>query len=145
MQRWRGSRWWSLTAVLFGLLVPGLGGSVLAVLHPCPVGTPWMATTASADAATSASDAHDAHAHHAAAEAPAPESSSHQHADGASCSCVGACSMSGVTAIVASLPPFIDAPVLAGVDRPGFTVVAARLSARLRDLLPPSTAPPAIA
>lgn len=152
MRSWRGSRWWSLTAVLFGLLVPGLGGSLLAVLHPCPVGLPWLATATSSDDGTPRIDATPAadHAHHGhhGQQAAVPfdgDAPAHDHGDAGSCSCVGACSTGSSPALAATLALPLQAPVLAGVDRPGFTVVAARLSARLHDLLPPSTAPPAIA
>lgn len=115
-------------ALLLLLATPGMAGTALEALHPCPEAAPAYAAGA---AAAGAHAGHDADAGH--------ESSGHT----AECHCVGACAVSAVAPIAAasSLPTVAVTDPAARVIR----AAPARLPASPpSDRLPPSTAPPLV-
>lgn len=125
-------------ALLLALAVPGLGGSALQLLHPCPVDTPWLVP------------AHGG-AHPTAMAMPmgmpmatpveqAPASDHHSPDAHHGCHCVGSCTFQSVT-VPAPVSPVVATTVAAPVA-PQFPVVSARIHARPADRLPPATAPP---
>jgi hypothetical protein len=108
-------------AVLLALSPAGLG-TILPVLHPCPVDAPWL----SGQAQTAGH-----HAHH---DTDSPSATEH------TCTCVGSCVSSAVPAVpVASILARVnDTPSL-----PLRTAADSRLDLEpLASLLPPATAPP---
>jgi len=122
--RFRRSR---LLAGLLLLASPGGVGSLLPVLHPCPVDAPWLA-------------AHAAHAsphqHHAAAGQPDKSS----HGEQQSCHCIGACC---AATLLAPPVPRLGSRFAAQAAAPGRPAQDAALwLAPVASLLPPSTAPP---
>lgn len=123
-------RWRLLTLVLL-LAAPGLAGTALAALHPCPESAPWIASSAPHGGEPAAHVAHGSHG--AGHEAPA---------HGADCHCVGACVGAAVTIPVA--PPLPTAMVAAApalvIRAPAGVLPAQRPS----DRLPPATAPPLV-
>src|SRR5919109_3342794 len=97
-------------ALTLVLASPGLGGTWLSLVHPCPVDMPWLAAEGHLS--------HGAQAAHGHGDAPAGSSSS--------CSCVGACQGGSVTLTSISSGPVVavaaggwDAsPATANVDAP---------------------------
>jgi hypothetical protein len=115
------------------LLLPGLGGAWLQLVHPCPE------RHGAAPRPVAAAGHDDAHAHHEGHHAPAPgddQDASHER-----CACVAACGQAGITA----LP--LAAPALQVAERaiePAVPVVPEWLPVFTpRDFLPLATAPPA--
>jgi hypothetical protein len=114
------------------LLLPGLGGAWLQLVHPCPErhgAAPQAAAVAGHD---------DPHAHHEGHHAPEPgsEDASHER-----CTCVATCGQAGITVVPLAVPALqvaersIDTLVPAVAQWPPvFTP---------RDFLPLATAPPA--
>lgn len=112
-----------ILSLLLLVVSPAVGGTVLPVLHPCPVDAPWQAQV---------SEHAGHHDHH---QAPASDRTSHD------CTCISNCSAGPA------------APVLAQSDRLAFqagTIALAPSGADARlvlapitELLPPATAPPA--
>jgi hypothetical protein len=106
------------------LAAPGLGGTWLSVVHPCPVDTPWVAESHSDQGGQS----------------------SHSHGDTSSgsttsCNCVGACQSAAATLALASAGPKM-LPAAAGWDTsPSAPDSEAPAQPRLRRH-PPATAPP---
>ena len=120
------ARRWRLLAVLLLLATPGLAGTVLDGLHPCPENAPWVA------AESSAAD-HGSHAAHGGSDGEAP-------AHAAECHCLGACVGAAATIpFTAALPTVASEPAPADPVRPAPADLPA---SRPSDLLPPSTAPP---
>lgn len=120
--RLRSSR---VLALLLLLATPGMAGTALEALHPCPEAAPAYAAAAGTHAG------HDADAGH--------ESSGHT----AECHCVGACAVSAVAPIAAAS----SLPTVAVIDPAARVIRAApaRLPASPpSDRLPPSTAPPLV-
>lgn len=117
--------------LLLALLTPALGGSVLRLVHPCPVEAPWTAT------ATVAGGAH-AHGHHGEAPTDAPA----HHDEGGDCQCVGACAVQAVAAAPAVSIAAVPAPSFAAATPPLPTGALAHPAAVPLDLLPPAIAPP---
>ncbi len=152
MQSLRRSLWIRLFALACAVMVPGLGGSLLMAAHPCSVAMPWLTsaeTTSPSGATAEQMDHASHHAGHAATSgaahadhgdsAPAPDGEPHGHGD--TCHCIGACA-SFTPALAAAHQPVIAVAFSSQPVASGFPVIAARLAARLRDLLPPATAPP---
>lgn len=127
MTRLRGLR---LLALLLLLGVPGLGGSALQLLHPCPASAPWLADAAGGARASHRAAVTDASGH----EGHAPDA---EHR----CHCIGSCQLgtaplpAGTAVAVLRLPPEPAPRVIA-------TAAAVPPAARPADRLPPSTAPP---
>jgi hypothetical protein len=121
-------------AVLLLAFSPGGMGTVLPVVHPCPVDMPTMAQHAGMVAPAT----HPALTHAADHGVPA-----HAPAHGASCHCPGACCP---TSPVVAPSSFTLALLRAGgVARPQAPPRAWSLpTARLTHRLPPSTAPPTL-
>jgi hypothetical protein len=117
-------RRWRFLALLLLLATPGVAGTVLDGLHPCPENAPW---TASAEAA--------AHAGHGSGNHEAPSHSGE-------CHCLGACV--GAAAVI----PFDVALPTIALDAIATSVVpsipAGLPVSRPSDRLPPSTAPPLV-
>ncbi|HEX9893774.1 MAG TPA: hypothetical protein VGA78_07605 [Gemmatimonadales bacterium] len=116
-----------LASLLLLLASPALGGTLLPVLHPCPVDAPW--TLAGGD--------HADHGNHHPAPAPAPEGNSHD------CTCIDSCTP-GPALVVAPdlrpvLPPAAFQPRL-GPAGPDASLILAPTAERL----PPATAPPLV-
>jgi hypothetical protein len=112
-----------MLALTLLLAAPGLGGTWLSVVHPCPVDTPWLAQAG--------------HGDHGA-------QSSHEHGSGpgdSSCSCVGACH-NGAAALVSIAAG--QTTILAAVGwnaSPSSPDSDTPVQPRLR-WHPPATAPP---
>lgn len=124
-------RHWRLLTLLLLLATPGLGGTALQALHPCPESMPWLGAGAAA-----AEDAHAAHAAHG--PGGSHEESAPAHGD---CQCVGAC-LSAV-ALAAALPALPTA-VVALHEGPVRPAAPPAPVAQPLDRLPPSTAPPLV-
>jgi len=128
-RRLRASR---LAPLLLLLLSPALGGWAGAVLHPCPVDSPWLADSAHGTPAGSADQ------HHGTAQHGSPaDADTHQ----GPCSCPGSCSPGSIAAPVAAAGHRLIQSDLAAGPIPG--------SARDFNVipwppyrLPPATAPP---
>jgi hypothetical protein len=157
MRALRSSRWLRVFAALGALLAPGTGGSALQAAHPCAVAAPWLAegaTTADASSVAGAGQRGDGHgrvasashapqghdAHHASGEHPADPPSDSHAPHGGTCHCIGSCV--AAVALTAAGTPIVPVLVDAAPSSAGFAAVHARLAARLRELLPPATAPP---
>jgi hypothetical protein len=114
LQLLRRSRLLALTLIL---VAPGVAGSAVQWLHPCPVDAPW--TTSHGDHGSS------------------PEQSGHPQ----SCHCIGSCH-SGTTA-TAPRPVVLVAAVVTPNRREAIPVEAGVVPVGVpSDLLPPATAPP---
>ncbi|HEU4699306.1 MAG TPA: hypothetical protein VFS40_09005 [Gemmatimonadales bacterium] len=135
--------------VLLLALSPGGLGTALPVLHPCPVDAPSMVHHAAAQGGGqdghAASGAQMEHAAHAAAHAAAPATPASDHSQGhQSCHCPGACCPSAP--VVAPTTYALSVLRLGHVARPQAPPDGPALPAgRAARLLPPSTAPPALA
>jgi len=119
----RGSR---LLASLLLFASPAAAGSVLPVLHPCPIDAPWLLE-------------HQAHAghpgHHGMARAPAGDQHEHH------CNCIGSCA--AATAWLGPRPAWRAVPVAIRLAGAGWTAQDASLLLEPgAALLPPATAPP---
>ena len=116
-----------LLAVLLLAASPALLGTVLPVVHPCPVDAPWLEHQATGQSAQS-------HHHDEASDTPRE---SHEHQ---SCSCIGSW-LSG-TAVAPPLPAEIRIAATLAVP----VLVPAHDSSLdlgpIAALLPPATAPP---
>lgn len=116
--------------LLAGLLLvasPAGAGTLLPVVHPCPVDAPWLIPHA-------ASAAHAGH--HGGAQA-APAAEHHDH----TCSCIGSCT--AAAALLAPGAAFAAAPLANPPAAQGWTAHDASLQLAPRtSLLPPATAPP---
>jgi hypothetical protein len=113
-----------ILALTLLLAAPGLGGTWLSVVHPCPVDAPWLAQAGHGD--------HGAQSSHEHGSTPA---------DSSSCNCVGACH-NGAAALVsiAARPTAILAAV--GWDTSSSSPNSdTPVQPRLRRH-PPATAPP---
>jgi len=110
--------------VLLLLATPGLGCTWLAVAHPCPADTPWLAQ--------------GGHAHH---QAPGGSSDRHAPADVSSCHCIGACHSSAATLVARTPPPVAHMAAAGWSTGPSTPDVAPPAQPRLRRH-PPATAPP---
>lgn len=111
-------------ALLFALLLPGLGGSWLRMGHSCPV-----AEALAPDAGAGHGSPHGEHG------------SSHDAGHGAECHCVGACHAPAVSVLsgAAETPqPAVSITAVHAVD----ATVAWLPAHRPLDLLPLPTAPP---
>lgn len=114
-------RRWRLLALLLLLVTPGVAGTVLDGVHPCPESAPWAASAEMAEHGGHGSGGHDAPSH------------------SGECHCLGACVGAAAVPFTPVLPTvaFREAP--ADVIRPPvLNLPASRHSHRL----PPSTAPP---
>jgi len=111
------------------LASPGAAGTLLPVLHPCPVDAPWLAELHHASGE---------HAGHHAHQSQAPAAGHH----GASCTCIGSCLAAGAAAPPAQ--PGITSAIVptwtAGWPSHDSSLVLAPTAS----LLPPSTAPPVV-
>ena len=115
-----------LLALLLLLLSPGAGGSVLPLLHPCPVDSPWLLPAASGGS----------HAGHHGGTAAATDSEHHDR----SCHCVGSCAVSA--AVSPPSPAVVAAPLGAPAAQGWASHDATLLLGARAELLPPATAPP---
>ena len=114
----------ALVAAL-ALAAPGLGGTWLAVAHPCPVDMPWLAAQSHAG--------HDAQSSHGHGDAG--------HGSSSACSCVSACQ--NASAALNQSP----VPAAGTVATPGWDVFPSASNhetpaLRIAHRLPPATAPP---
>ena len=116
----------SLASVLLLLASPAVGGTVLPVFHPCPVDAPWLGSAEAEHAG------HDGHA-----PQPAPDSGSHD------CSCISSCTPGLAFAAPGAPTPVVD-PEARPLRSDHPTSDSTLTLAPLRELLPPSTAPPLI-
>ena len=119
-----------LAALLFAAS-PAAGGTLLPVIHPCPVDTPWLVEHG-------APPEHAGHhaGHHAAGQDAAP---GHHHRD---CHCIGH-SLAGLAVLVPATGPASVAPLVITAHVAWPTQDASLELAPAAALLPPSTAPPA--
>lgn len=130
-----------LSALLL-LLSPGVGGQLLARLHPCPaaVFAPAAAPEQGGAAVEMAGHPHAHQASHAAAPAETPPADGHDHAPG-TCDCLGSCH---TPALVAA--PQAQIVVVAIEAQPAvratWPAIESTVPARPVDRLPPTTAPP---
>jgi len=123
----RRSRW---LALLLFALAPGVGGQLVAAMHPCPADSPGVVATA---------PSHSGAGHHESSSTPSP---SHTHQDGGGCTCVGLC----CAPVLVSIPPRslpLGAAVVGKIARlPWPLIEAADRLTPLQERLPPKTAPP---
>lgn len=121
-------RRWRLLTLLLLFVTPGVAGTVLDGLHPCPESMPWVAAANAADHGANAAD----HGTHAGGH-DAPSHSSE-------CHCVGACVGAAATIPFAPALPTVALDVfVAPLAPPAPADVPA---SQPSDRLPPSTAPP---
>jgi hypothetical protein len=116
-----------LLAGLLLLASPAAAGTVLPVLHPCPVDAPWLAE----------SQAAEGHAGHHGSEHRGP--SENQHAN--SCNCIGGCTAGSLVLAPrgsAAVPALFGVPSVPAWHSHDASLLLAPLAA----LLPPATAPP---
>ena len=106
------------------LAAPGSGGTWLAVAHPCPVDTPWLAQSG--------------HGHH---ETPAGSGEEHAPADQSSCHCVGTCHSGAATLAARTPSPAARLAIAGWSTAPSNSEVPPPAQPRLRRH-PPATAPP---
>lgn len=125
LTRFRRSR---LLAGLLLLASPGGVGSVLPVLHPCPVDAPWLAAHA----------AHAAPHQHHGVSAGQPDKSS--PGEQQSCHCIGACCAAAL--LVPPVPQLVSRFAALPPASERTVRDAALWLAPVASLLPPSTAPP---
>jgi hypothetical protein len=118
------------------LATPGLGGTWLAVAHPCPVDMPWLAETGHGHEQTS-------HGHGQTSHGQAQTSHGHEGAPAgsSSCNCVSVC-QSGTAALfsVRSSPTVLVA--VGGWDSPPTSSDLDAPAQPRRHRHPPATAPP---
>jgi hypothetical protein len=116
-----------LLSSLLLLASPAGAGTVLPVLHPCPVDTPWL----------EGSPARTGHAAHHAEAHGRSQTDRQEH----TCNCIGSC-LAGAVLAPAS-PVSVAAAPLARATLQGWTASDASLVLAPRaSLLPRSTAPP---
>jgi hypothetical protein len=129
-------RFRTLSALLLALS-PGVLGTVLPVVHPCPVDSPTMAGATGA-----AADAHEvAHAApHGAAHATSHHGSGHSGDHAQHCHCPGTCSSSPAVSPTTFALTMLR---LGAIAQPQAPPADRRLPGPPSHLLPPSTAPPA--
>ena len=123
-------RRWRLLTLLLLLVTPGVAGTVLDGLHPCPESMPWAAAAGNAEHG-SHGGAHDAHGGDHDAPAHSGE-----------CHCVGACV--GAAATIAFAPVFPTVALGASATSAALPHPADVPASRPSDRLPPSTAPPLV-
>ena len=114
-------RRWRLLALVLLFATPGIAGTVLDGLHPCPESAPWAAPAEGA-----------AHGGHGTGHHDAPSQAN-------PCHCLGACVGAAAILFTPTLPTVAFEETPSDVVRlPAVDAPAARHSYRL----PPSTAPP---
>jgi hypothetical protein len=111
-------------AIALLLAAPGLGGTWLSVVHPCPVDAPWLAPVGHHD--------HGAQTSHGHGDAPANSSS---------CHCVGACHSGAAALISISTGPTAVLAAVGWNSSPSSPDSDTPVQPRLRRH-PPATAPP---
>jgi hypothetical protein len=119
-------RRWRLLSLLLVTVSPGAAGTLLPLLHPCPVDSPWLIHEMGPG-------------HHGGHHGGAQAASDAEHHD-QSCHCVGSCLVA--VALAPPARPAVRFALMLPATQGWTAHDAALLLAPRAALLPPATAPP---